>query len=42
MFNELLNEVNKDKKKQIEAKKTVNVEPGQVSKNVAKKEADDI
>lgn len=44
MFNELMNEVNKDKKKNIEAKKNVNVnvEVG-ANKNVNKKaEVDDI
>ena len=43
MFNELLNEVKTDKKKQVEGKKNVNINVNtNTNKNVAKKEADDI
>ena len=44
MFNDLLNEVKNDKKKQIEAGKAVNVNvgPAQTNKNVQKKQVDDI
>ena len=43
MFNELLNEVKTDKKKQVEGTKNVNINVNtNTNKNVAKKEADDI